>query len=267
MPGPVQPPRRDVAGGGGVVQHDQPPAPAAAVPAQRLHRGPDRRGRVDQPPRDRERGVLLADPVGLLGVDPPHRVVVAGEPPRVLRRELGLAHPARAVQGVHHRPARALQPLPQPHQHPVAAGERLVRARHRPPHRRQHPRQPRPVLAGPRPTWPGKRWLAVRAAGWADRPQQLRTRLLPRPPCSAGAISGPSSAGAGVSSMRTGTRNPGRSFASRNAAVHSSAGPPRRLEVGLREQRQHAVARVEGGGHLRRRSCRRPASPSSPARR
>ena len=169
-------------------------------------------------------GVLLADPVGLLGVDPPHHVVVAGEPPRVLHRELGLAHPARAVQGVHHRPARPLQPLPQPHQHPVAAGERLVRARHRPPHRRQHPRQPRPRPRDPRPRLAGKRRLAVRAAGRADRPQQLRARLLRRPVRAARARSAAaSSAGAGVSSIRTGTRNPGLSFAIRNAAVHSSA--------------------------------------------
>ena len=184
MPRPVQPPRRHVPGAGGVVQHHQPPAPAAAVPAQRLHRRPDRGRRVDQPPRGRPRGVLLADPVGLLGVDPPHRVVVPGEPPRVLRRQLRLAHPARTVQGVHHRPARPLQPLPQPHQHPVPAGERLVRARDRPPHRRQHPRQPRPLRRssphGPAAAarWPaGRVGAALPAAPRAPAPAAARATL------------------------------------------------------------------------------------------
>ena len=266
MPRPVQPPRRDVAGGGGVVQHDQPPAPAAAVPAQRVDRGPDRGGRVDQPPGGCERGVLLADPVGLLGVDPPHRVVVAGEPPRVLRRELGLAHPARTVQGVHHRPARALQPLPQPHQHPVAAGERLVRARHRPPHRRQHPRQPRPLLAV-LAHLAGQRWLAVRAAGRAERPQQLRARLLPRPAVQRGRDQRPQQR------RGRGVVDADRDQEPRPVLRH--AGTPRstpRWSTGRARSRPARTTPACGRTCRGRcsswpRSCRRPASPSSPARR
>ena len=120
MPGAARQPRRHVAGVLGVVEDQQPPAPP---PQLAQHRRPHRlraRPGLDTAQRGAQRGELVADQPGLLGVDPPGQVVGPGEPVRVLDRQLGLAHPAHPVQRLHHRPVPGQQraPAPRPAAHP-----------------------------------------------------------------------------------------------------------------------------------------------------
>ena len=144
MPGPVRPVAGDVLGVFGVVEDQEPPVPVTQFGEQPVdgvgHRG---RGRHIQP--GGQPGELIGDEHRLLGVDPPHQVVVGGEPVRVLDRQLGLAHPAQPVQRLHHQRRHfIMQPPPQFGQHPVAAGEARIARRH-PPHRRQGAGEPRLV--------------------------------------------------------------------------------------------------------------------------
>jgi hypothetical protein len=101
-------------------------------------------------------------------------------PVRVLDRQLGLAHPAQAVQRLHHRRAAGAQPFVHGRQRGVPADEGGV-ARADVPHRRQHPGQPRAGLAPagrrPRRPPPGEQRSAVRAAGTTHRLHQPPHRL------------------------------------------------------------------------------------------
>ncbi len=72
---------------------------------------------------------------GLLGAHPPHHVIVTAMPVGVLHRQLGLTDPTQTVQRLRehrHRP-RPGQPLPQPGQLTLTAGEiRVPQPRHTP---------------------------------------------------------------------------------------------------------------------------------------
>ncbi|HYX94315.1 MAG TPA: toll/interleukin-1 receptor domain-containing protein, partial [Geodermatophilus sp.] len=84
-----------------------------------------------------EPGELAGDEHRLFGVDPPHQVVVGGEPVRVLQGQLGLAHPAQPVERLHHQRGLAgVQPPAQLGEHAVPAGEPGIARRYLP-----HPRQ------------------------------------------------------------------------------------------------------------------------------
>jgi hypothetical protein len=73
---------------------------------------------------------LAWDQHRLFGVDPPHEVVFGGEPIRVLKRQLGLAHSAQPVERLHHQCGLpGPQPLPQLGQQVVAAGEVRIAGR------------------------------------------------------------------------------------------------------------------------------------------
>ena len=129
MPGPAGQPRADVGGVLGVVEDQQPPAALVQVGQ---HRRPDRLGAcpgLDAAQRGAQGGELVADQPGLLGVDPPGHVIAVGEPVRVLDRQLGLAHPAHALQRLHHRRVPGQQPVPHRRQQPVPAGEPRVAGR------------------------------------------------------------------------------------------------------------------------------------------
>ena len=83
------------------------------------------------------------DEPSLLGVHPPGQVIVPGEPVGVLGGQLGLAHPAHPLKGLHHRLVPGQQPLPHRHQQPIPASEGRVAGRDVP-HPRHAARQPRP---------------------------------------------------------------------------------------------------------------------------
>ena len=87
---------------------------------------------LDAAQRGAQGGELVADQPGLLGIDPPGHVIVVGEPVRVLDRQLGLAHPAHALQRLHHRRVPGQQPVPDRRQQLVPAGEPRVAGRHVP---------------------------------------------------------------------------------------------------------------------------------------
>jgi hypothetical protein len=125
-------PRPDQVGLFDVVEHDQPPSPGLQ-PCQRLgggHRYYRVRGHPSR--RDGQGGELFTDQRRLVGVDPPHEVVVAGVSVRVLDRRAGFAHPAHAVHRLHQRPIPCRQALAQLGQHTIAAGERRIAGGHVP---------------------------------------------------------------------------------------------------------------------------------------
>ena len=141
-------PGSDVGGVLGVVEDQQPPPP---LPQLSQYHRPHRLGAcpgLQAPQRCPQRGDLVADQVGLLGVDPPGQVIGPGEPVRVLGRELGLAHPAHPLERLHHRPVPGQQPLPHRHQQTVPAGEPRIAGRDVP-YPRHPARQPRPGFPGP----------------------------------------------------------------------------------------------------------------------
>ena len=113
----------------GVVEDQQPPAALVQVGQ---HRRPDLAGAcpgLDAAQRGAQGGELVADQPALLGIDPPSHVIIGGEPVRVLDRQLGLAHPAHALQRLHHRRLPGQQPVPDRRQQPVPAGEPRVAGR------------------------------------------------------------------------------------------------------------------------------------------
>jgi hypothetical protein len=133
VPGPAGPVAGDVGRPLGVVEHQQPPVPAAQLGQQPLHGVAHRR-----PGRQAESGgegsKLVGDEHRLFGVDPPDQLVVGGEPVRVLDGQLGLAHSAQPVQRLHHRRGLVgVQPPAQFGEHAVPAGEPRIARRH-PPH-------------------------------------------------------------------------------------------------------------------------------------
>ena len=132
MPGAAGLVGGEVLGAFGVVEDQQPAGPAAQLPQDQLDRA--RHGRSGgQAELVGQLGELVADQGRLLGVDPPHQVVVGGEPVGVLDGELGLAHPAQAVQGLHHQRVLAgVQPLVELLEQASAAGEVRVAQRHVP---------------------------------------------------------------------------------------------------------------------------------------
>jgi hypothetical protein len=154
VPGPAGPVVGDVGRPLGVVEDEQPTVPVAQLGEQPVHgvghRGP---GRQLQP--GCQPGQLVGDQHGLFGVDPPDHVVVGGEPMGVLERQLGLAHPAQPVEGLHHqRGLPGPQPSPQLGQKIVAAGEVRIAGRQVPypaPARRAARRDGRPVFQIGRP--------------------------------------------------------------------------------------------------------------------
>ena len=162
----------------GVVEDQQPAVPAAQLGQQPVHGGGDRRPAGRSEPGG-EPGELVGDEHRLFGVDPPHQVVVGGEPVRVLDRQLGLAHPAQPVQRLHHqrRPPGA-QPPPQLGEHAVAAGELRIPGRH-PPHRRRPAGEPRPAAG--RRIAPRERRRAGRAQPGQPAAQPGRGRGLVQP--------------------------------------------------------------------------------------
>ena len=135
---------------------------------------------LDASQREPERGDLVADQPGLLGVDPPGQVVGPGEPVRVLGGQLGLAHPAHAVQRLHHRRVPAQQPVPHRLQQAVPAGEPRITGRDVP-HPRHSPGQPRhgrQYLGGRGARGPPRRTRSARA-----RPGPGRRPAAQRCPC------------------------------------------------------------------------------------
>ena len=178
MAGPAGPVVGDVLRAVGVVEDQQPAVPATQLGQQPLHGGGDRRsGRQVQP--GGEPGELVGDEHRLFGVDPPHQVVVGGEPVRVLDRQLGLAHPAQPVQRLHHqRRLTGAQPPPQLGEHAVAAGEPRIPRRH-PPHRRRAAGESRPTAG--RRIRPRKRRRAGRAQPGQPAAQPGRGRGLVQP--------------------------------------------------------------------------------------
>ena len=129
VPVPAGQPRADVGGGLGVVEDQQPPA---ALPQFPQHRRPHSLGAcpgLDAAQRGAQGGELVADQPALLGVHPPRHVIVRREPVRVLDRQLGLAHPAQALQRLHHRPVPGQQPVPDRRQQLITAGESRVAGR------------------------------------------------------------------------------------------------------------------------------------------
>ena len=178
MAGPAGPVVGDVLRAVGVVEDQQPAVPATQLGQQPVHGGGDRRsGRQVQP--GGEPGELVGDEHRLFGVDPPHQVVVGGEPVRVLDRQLGLAHPAQPVQRLHHqRRLTGAQPPPQLGEHAVAAGEPRIPRRH-PPHRRPAAGESRPAAG--RRIRPRKRRRAGRAQPGQPAAQPGRGRGLVQP--------------------------------------------------------------------------------------
>jgi hypothetical protein len=144
MPGTPRQPPRQVFRGLGVVEHQQPPVPAPQLTQRRPPRRAQVRVRPGAAQTGGQRRDLLPDQPGLLGGDPPHHVIARREPVRVLCRQLRLAHPAHPRQRLHHRPPPGKQRLAHIGQHLIPAGEPRIPRRDIPPHRRQHPRQPRP---------------------------------------------------------------------------------------------------------------------------
>ena len=179
---------RDVGGVLGVVEDQQPPAALAQVGQHRRpHRLAARPG-LDAAQRRAQGGELVADQPGLLGVDPPGHVVVGGEPVRVLDRQLGLAHPAHALQRLHHRPVPGQQPVPHRRQQPVPAGEPRVAGRDvpHPQHaaRRQRTRVPPCRGQLPQRAFHQPAQLVRAGEGLGDQPAGLHPaaeRLLPGP--------------------------------------------------------------------------------------
>ena len=107
----------------GVVEDQQRPA---AVPQLGQHRRPHRLGpgpRLHASQRKTEGGDLVPDQPAFFSVDPPGQAVGPGEPVRVLRCQLGLAHPTHPVQRLHHRLIPGQQLLPHTRQQIVPAGE------------------------------------------------------------------------------------------------------------------------------------------------
>ena len=129
MPGPAGKPPGDVGGILGIVEDQQPPAALVQVGQHRRPHLPGARPGLDAPQRHPEGGELVPDQPGLLGVDPPRHLIAAGEPVRVLNRQLGLAHPAHTLQRLHHRPVPGQQPAPHRRQQVVPAGEPRIAGR------------------------------------------------------------------------------------------------------------------------------------------
>ena len=123
MPAPARQPPSDVSGFLGVVEDQQPPPPLPQLPQHRRPHHLHARPGLNTAQRRAQRGELIADQPGLLGVDPPGQVIAVGEPVRVLDRQLGLAHPGLALQRLHHRPIPGQQPLPHRRQQLVPASE------------------------------------------------------------------------------------------------------------------------------------------------
>ena len=211
MPATAGQPPGDVARVLGVVEHQQPPAP---LPQLAQHRRPhhlDVRPGLDAAQRGAQGGELVPDQPGLLGIDPPGQVIGPGEPVRVLDRQLGLAHPAHALERLHHRLVPGQQPLPHRHQQPVPAGEPGIAGRNIP-HPRHTARQPRTRTAQPcstHPACPGPGTPASdRGASAPHRLQQHRRACSSASPNRSRNTSGRSTGGtcaAGTSSTRTGT--------------------------------------------------------------
>ena len=173
MPGPARQHPRHILRPAGVIEDQQPPVP---LPQLGQHRPPRRRQ-----PRPGlgaaqlrgQPGQLLPDQPRGLGVDPPHQVIAAREPVRVLDRQLRLADPAHAVQRLHHRPVPGQQRLPHRHQQPIAPGEPRVAGRDVP-HPRPAPRPPRPGPARRRPGLPGNPGLRAGRPGPATASSSAR---------------------------------------------------------------------------------------------
>jgi hypothetical protein len=87
-----------------------------------------------------ERGELVGEQRGLLGVEPPHQGVVGGEAVGVLDGELSLADSAQAVQCLQHDSLVGGQECVELFEHAVSAGEVRVARRHLP-HWRPHARE------------------------------------------------------------------------------------------------------------------------------
>ena len=258
MPAAARQPPGDV---GGVSRRCRRPAATGPAPAARPAPPPAPPPcpprPATQPSSRAQRGELVPDQPGLLGVDPPGQVIVPGEPVRVLDRQLGLAHPAHALQRLHHRPVPGQQPLPHRHQQPVPAGEPRI-ARRDVPHPRHAPRQPRPGTAQP------ARPPACRAPGTPARQSGRR---------------GPATASSSTRrACSTSTPNRSRNTSGRSTAGMSAAAPPppapapagpapcparaprRRpllggvpgpVEIRRREQRHHPVAPIQRIAHRR----------------
>ena len=148
MPGPAGQPRPDRGGGLGIVEDQQPPATVVQVGQHRRPHGVCARPGLDAAQRGAQGGELVADQPGLLGIHPPGHVIAVGEPVRVLDRQLGLAHPAHALQRLHPRVVPGLQLVPHRRQHPVPAGEGRVAGRNVPDPQRAVRRQRAGLPAG-----------------------------------------------------------------------------------------------------------------------
>ena len=245
MPAPARQPPGQVFGVLGVVEHQQPPVPAPQLGEHRPPRLGQPAARVGAAQFGGQRRDLLPDQPRLLRGDPPHYVIAGGEPVRVLGRQLGLADPAHPVQRLHRRPVLAQQRLPDLRQHPVPAGEPGIAGRDISPHRRQHPRQPRPRPAqtAQRPR-PRETRLTIRPGGPAAAVSSARRAAFSSTPNTSRLISGRSSGGtssAGTSSTRTGTSRPAAPGTCASDADHSSVVYRSGSKYAAREQRHHPV--------------------------
>lgn|GEM_PF-6557544 len=161
-----------------------PGAPRALTPEPLRPLRPEDTGRRGLPPQRAapktrsQSGQQLdsTDQASFLRVDPPRQVIGTGIPVGVLERHLTLAHPAQAVQRLHHRRPTATQPL-------VARGQRRGRRRQCCAGRGSTPPaaagRPPPDWSTPRPV-PGRGTTAHRPAVRGSVPPSIAV-APPRP--------------------------------------------------------------------------------------
>jgi hypothetical protein len=102
VPGAAGQPAGDIRRLLDIVQDQQP---SLALVQRAQQRSPDRlhgRARCGAAQRVRQRGELFAEQACLFGVDPPHHLVLGGEPVGVLDRELRLPDATHAAQRLDH---------------------------------------------------------------------------------------------------------------------------------------------------------------------
>ena len=127
----------------GIVEDQQPSIPPMQFSQHRaLYRIQIRAGPGTAQLRGQRRE-LLRDRCGLLRGDPPHHVVICGEPVRVLDCQLRLAYAAHTVQCLNDCPLPAQQLLPHFLQELRAPGEPKVPGRDASPYPARQPRRRR----------------------------------------------------------------------------------------------------------------------------
>jgi hypothetical protein len=125
----------------GIVENQQPPLQLSQLPHHHRPYRVERYAGLDATQLGPQGSELLPDQLGLLSIDPPSQVISPGEPVRVLDRQLGLPDTTHPMQGLHHRPIAAEQPLPHRHQQPVPPGEPRIARRDIPPYPRHATRK------------------------------------------------------------------------------------------------------------------------------